>query len=559
MKHKFELLVLLMILIVIGIAQGNWDWDRKGEPDTITFYKTDGTEEVWIWDNGWYEGGDNTHWTLDGIRNYIENKVESDTTTYSWKIEDITYKKWGDDVWYKEGDGKWTTTEGNYILDDDTFNAFLESIHTDYGEYQDSQTPSQQPQEPAPQAPAEPQYYEIDPGETSVSDVFKNAGYGDVDNFEARKEWWEKTFGSEEEYTGSDTQNLKILNALKNNEVKLEIKGSGGEETQEDVEDTQTTQPGDEFQTSNLIMHDGLLFEVDEEGNIINQVGAPQPGDVFLGEDGNWYEVKEDGSFKNLGPAESTQTEEEKKSVDINMKEIGDFLDELTYATSGYRGLTMFYSEPNWWLGYDETIMDALGGIDGWTSIACRSKITSSDEVGVAMSETTLGAFAHIEGEKIKIINYSAEEPETSYIYKISFEVSPGAKYRGCDMKFRVYVQDPRKSIFKNSNTGLPYTFSVKKGNESVSYKGQNMIFKQSKYDYEEVCIYFTKLEGNCLVGIKEGEYLCSKIVDGGEKKIDLGDDPCEVFPIMPNCWSFEWEGGTSTSSSTSSGLVGDW
>ena len=241
----------------------------------------------------------------------------------------------------------------------------------------------------------------------------------------------------------------------------------------------------------------------------------------------------------------------------------GLWLDKATYATSGYRGFSLFYDQQDVYGIMDNWFGDVvLGGIDGWTSEICKAKITNSLDEGIAMSPTTYGASAHIEGEKIKVINYSSETPTTSYIYKLSLEVNPGSKIDGCDMKFKVYIETPRKSVFKNSKTGLAYTFSIAKGNQSVAYKGPNMITKQSRYDYDRVCIHFDELESSCLAGIKEGEELCSNIIDGGEKEISLGEDPCRDYPILPNCWiSGEAETTPSNYGNTETGMLerGDW
>lgn len=308
------------------------------------------------------------------------------------------------------------------------------------------------------------------------------------------------------------------------------------------------------LQADDLYMMGEIVYKVQADGGSVK--AEFKVGDVFVGEDGHLYEVQADGTPEDIGPAE---VKEAKPS--LTMEKFGLFLDEWTYITSGYRGLSFFYSEPSWWLGYDETVMNILGGIDGWTSLACQSKITDAHEYGVAMSSTTSGAFAHIEGEKIKVNDYSSEELETYFLYKISLEVDPGPKYRGCDMKFKVYVQKPRRSVFKNSKTGLAYTFRVEKGNESVSYKGQGMVFKESETNYEKVCIHFTELDGHCLAGIEEGEELCNKIIDSGEKEIDLGDDPCEEFPLMINCWFGEEETTPTWTRAREEGEVdwGDW
>lgn len=332
--------------------------------------------------------------------------------------------------------------------------------------------------------------------------------------------------------------------------------------------------------------HPGLWGAI---GNIIQKLSAPQ-GEIDIDGDGNldtWSTddkgtrtyvfgngdemiVYEDDSREEIIDGKGTKYDKDgniiAKSSDggatwkelKDMKWFGLKLDEWTYITSGYRGFSLFYDEPSWWLFYDETVMNVLGGIDGWTSEICKAKISDAHDSGIAMSSTTSGAFAHIEGEKIKVIDYSGETPETQFLYKISLEVDPGPEFGGCDMKFKVYIQKPRRSVFKNSKTGLAYTFKVEKGNESVSYKGQDMIFKQSKTNYEEVCIYFSELKGGCLAGIKEGEDLCNKLVDGGEKKIDLGEDPCDIYPLMINCW-FRGEEEPYTETSEREEGEADW
>ncbi len=298
------------------------------------------------------------------------------------------------------------------------------------------------------------------------------------------------------------------------------------------------------FKSSSGVLLIGIEYLEDEQGNVYIWSTTLN---AWVNSDGVKVDSKEHAKSTKLAK---------------DMAWFGLTLDEAAYITSGYRGLSMFYEEPSWWLGYDETLMNALGGIDGWTSEMCKGKISDATEYGIAMSSTTSGAFAHIEGEKIKVIDYSSETPTYDYLYKISLEVNPGPKIYGCDMKFKVYIQNPRRSVFKNSKTGLAYTFEVNKGNESVSYKGQNMVFKKSDTNYEEVCIDFIDLNGHCLVGIEEGDELCNKIVDGGEKKIDLGDDPCDAYPMMINCWSFEGEEETTERikvTEKGGALAGDW
>ena len=116
--------------------------------------------------------------------------------------------------------------------------------------------------------------------------------------------------------------------------------------------------------------------------------------------------------------------------------------------------------------------------------------------------------------------NYSGNgsiTEETSYMYLISFEVSPGSSSSGCDLKFKTYI-GKSTPLLDDTDENATNEYEVTWGETMVS----DMILKKTKEEYGEVCILFEKItqksDGTCLYGISEGEYLCNKIVDSTEK-----------------------------------------
>lgn len=241
---------------------------------------------------------------------------------------------------------------------------------------------------------------------------------------------------------------------------------------------------------------------------------------------GNMYFKMEDGKYYKVKDGEKSEA----SSWDYNSVRWGVALDKAVYLTAGYDGMSFFYDEPNYWIDLDERMMNILGGIDGWTSEVCKDPslgVSSPGNIGVSTSRT--GAYAHIEGEKIKVINYSSQSKPFYYLYKISYQVSPGSEMTGCDIKFNVKIDE--KEIFLED-------YFVKKGGTTIDRGGNNMIVDDSLTNYDKVCLVFKDIRADCMVGIESGDTLCKTIVDGGAKEIDFGEDPCKKFAFwVPTCW----------------------
>lgn len=107
----------------------------------------------------------------------------------------------------------------------------------------------------------------------------------------------------------------------------------------------------------------------------------------------------------------------------------GNILSSWASSTSGYSGMSLFYDEPDPIIELDETISNILGGIDGWTSEICKGDVSDAvSSYGTAFSAfPSGGAYAHIEGTKIKVTSYNTTTPADYYLYKISFSVSSGS------------------------------------------------------------------------------------------------------------------------------------
>ncbi len=68
--------------------------------------------------------------------------------------------------------------------------------------------------------PIKKELFQVSQKAVSISDVFKEAGYQGSENFAKRKEIYELQY-PDERYTGTGSQNIKLLNALKNGEAAL--------------------------------------------------------------------------------------------------------------------------------------------------------------------------------------------------------------------------------------------------------------------------------------------------------------------------------------------------
>lgn len=220
-------------------------------------------------------------------------------------------------------------------------------------------------------------------------------------------------------------------------------------------------------------------------------------------------------------------------------------IQRLNKALTGYSGASFFYTDDGFFLkNADESINNLLGGIAGWTSELCKNDVTEdiNSNSGYAFSQSTAGAYAHIEGEKITVTNYTNPSSPTSiYYYKISFEVSPGTTSVGCDLKFRTYLGQGTTPLVVDNTSNTAYQFDISRGDDATSYTGTSMIVKQSTNEYTQACILFDEIapraggEG-CLIGITEGDYLCSTITAGAEQQFtDFECDYCFILNKKDN------------------------
>lgn len=278
-----------------------------------------------------------------------------------------------------------------------------------------------------------------------------------------------------------------------------------------------------------------------------------------------WYQAdcKPDGTDcgeSSAGDYSEGLTEQQKAAADREQygggytgwwNKASAWMGTINYAMSGYKSMSLLYDEPNPIIKLDETMSGLLGGIDGWTSLICQGKMTNSLDNGMAFSSSPDGAFAHVEGEKIIMVQYNESPPIETQAYKISVSVSPGGEDTGCDVKFSVYLtgDDGTLYIYENDDGYVNYsssqkTFEVKRGENGISYAGSNMLFFENENVFQKVCIKFHDLypelvsvgEG-CLAGVNEGDELCNNFNELG--RLDEFDDPCSnsFGFIPPNCW----------------------
>jgi len=271
----------------------------------------------------------------------------------------------------------------------------------------------------------------------------------------------------------------------------------------------------------------------------------------------------------------------------------GDILNQWSSATSGYKGMSLFYDEPDPIIELDDTMYGLLGGIEGWKSLICESEMTQSMDNGMAFSSFIDGAYAHIEGDKMSAVHFNESGGLSDNYYRVSFSVDPGSEAEGCDMDVSVVLYVSGGSEFieysyigtkvnaeqnesgdwtlseslgsvavkveSSSSIGKvylsmtdnafqlttsPYVFEVREGEASISYSGSNMIFLNDKADFSKVCIEFDKIFPNnlhpydsCLVGVEEGDEICNSFSNqGSSEKID---DPCSgsLSKMIPSCW----------------------
>jgi len=222
----------------------------------------------------------------------------------------------------------------------------------------------------------------------------------------------------------------------------------------------------------------------------------------------------------------------------------GSSLDFWQEATTGYSNLAgLFYSDEEadnqFGILDNQFVNDVLSGIDGWSSMMCRGKITDSDSSGYAFSGTGSDeAFAHVEMERITFINYSemgyGSGEVKRYIYKITYAVNPGEDDEHCNMEWNYYV-DGLKLWSINFNED-DYTDAI----------GSNAIVDYSDKLYNKICIKFFKLRTGCLEGVYEGDSVCNTVSDGGTYDAATFDFSCDTF--------VGWAGGCNDAKSSGSG-----
>ncbi len=233
-------------------------------------------------------------------------------------------------------------------------------------------------------------------------------------------------------------------------------------------------------------------------------------------------------------------------------------------------GLWFQKRDDKWDTPISDTWNNWLSGPDGIAADRCKGKVAIDDlDGGFATSAKIGGPYATIEGEKITIINHTNQTPDTFYYYKISMDVYPGTKALGCDLKFQVYLDKDEEN--KNGNevhlmkddAGNDYTWDIRRGDPAVSYKGIDMIVRKSQKEYKRVCIDLKRIiprgERSCLIGIEEGDQLCSIIKEGETHEFDFKCNFCDGWgakftTLFISGWDDRKRGDTGDSGTSSSG-----
>ncbi|TKJ17698.1 hypothetical protein CEE44_04160 [Candidatus Woesearchaeota archaeon B3_Woes] len=277
-------------------------------------------------------------------------------------------------------------------------------------------------------------------------------------------------------------------------------------------------------------------------------------------EKGIWKKTGKENKMAKKAIEESNNQQGTRAGFWISL--VGD-LENLIDITSGYSFFRWLYDESDI-IEYDERIINLLSGTEGLAAEACKGPVLDDGyglEDGWAFSLSVAGASAHIEGEKIPIMNYTDPNQKQFYYYKISFEVNPGSRVTGCDLNFETYLKDNGNYIpLMMEDSGSVYTWDLKRGEGSVSYKGSNMRIIPSKKEYTKACIKFNSIiprtGRTCLIGINEGDYLCNKITLGAEQEFN----PKLHGPGRHVAWFFGLggEGEEGTTSTTGTGTTSD-
>jgi hypothetical protein len=280
------------------------------------------------------------------------------------------------------------------------------------------------------------------------------------------------------------------------------------------------------------VFQDDTGFLYDAYGNQIKEVTS-----------NSWFGDDKTKRYKRVGDTADQQIA--KAVAESNRAERGraggyavtaNYLQTAAEWTKGYSGFRMFYDEPQWLIEMDETMMNILGGIEGWSAELCKMNVLDdfTTENGYAFSDSVSGASAHIEGEKLTMTKYSNESvASTVNFYKVSFAVNPGSSVTGCDIKFRVFLKGSDSiPLIVHNNSNTAYQFDIKRGDSPIAFTGQNMVVRQSNKDYTKVCITFDEIipksANSCLIGIDEGSDLCNKIVPGAEYSYGPEDFDCD-------------------------------
>jgi hypothetical protein len=289
--------------------------------------------------------------------------------------------------------------------------------------------------------------------------------------------------------------------------------------------------------------------------------GVYQIDGIHYNADGNKIEEHE-GSWKKSDKGsqlDETNKEKVKAAIELlekdnDLKGLGEgwtarkISDILTTASQidGYSGIRTLYDEPDW-LFYDETVMNVLGGTDGWAAEICKADVIDDigTDDGFAFSSTTSGAYAYVQGEVITIINYTnTSENKKYYYYKLTLVVNAGSKITGCEIDFTAKMDsEPMVYVEKDGEwSSEEQKWNLEKG-DSEYYAGSSMIIRTAQKKYSKACINFDRIsEESCLLGIEEGDSLCSTIVDGGER--EYTDFDCSNCNGLANIFSL---GGISS------------
>ena len=304
-----------------------------------------------------------------------------------------------------------------------------------------------------------------------------------------------------------------------------------------------STKSGDKISWYTDLDKKNKLYYSEDNGVTYNSYEYTQDylGNLYLKDaNGNYYIVEKTGITSDKKPIYnklSTEDSEKNKidSLDYIFTSWGTTIDRWVYYTSGFSGFSFFYGDTGWiYSSLDETMQNILGGIDGWSSIPCQGEVSSTDgNVAGAYSSNPGGGYAYIKGERITYTNYTESGTGYYYVYKVSGYVDP----ESCDMKVKFIrkCDDGTHSLFVDSNTNMDYVFSLDEGDDPIAYSGNNMIVAQSSHLCSDVCIQFKQISTGCLIGVSEGDEVCSTIIESRQQRYDLGcnDFYCGLFGVL--------------------------